>query len=466
MMSVYFLVVFFVIAAFTTGLASAQPELEQTIRERTGKQIEWRKDPALDDQIARHIHALIHRNMTADSAVQLALLNNRELQATFEEIGIANADLIEAGLLKNPTFAASARFPDRPPSATRVEISIAQDFVDLLLIPLRKKVAASELARTKLRVGDEILKLAAEVKTAFYEMQAQQQLLERLVAINETEAAALELSVRQHEAGNIPDLDLANQQATYSQMKLEANQVATAVHASREKLNRLMGLWGNDTDWKIVDELAAVPADDFSQRGLESIAMNQRLDLAAAKTEVLALVQSLGLSKTYRYVGAIEFGVDSERETDRQRVTGPTLNLELPIFNRGQGQIARLEAQLRQAERRVEGNAIAIRADVREARDRLVTKRDLAIFYRDNLLSERHHILELTLAGYNSMLKSPYDLLLAKQNELSAEKGFIDAWRDYWIARADLERAVGGRLGASAVATDRSTSSFKETKTH
>ena len=466
MMSLDFLVVFFVIAALTTEMGAAQPEVEQTIRERTGKQIEWRKDPAMDDQVAHHIRALVHRPLTADAAVQVALLNNRELQATFEDIGIANADLIEAGLLKNPTFAISARFPDRPPSATNVEMSIAEDFFDVLLIPLRKKVAASELARTKLRVGDEILKLAAEVKTAFCEMQAQQQLLERLLAINETEAAALALSIRQHEAGNIPDLDLANQQATYSQMKLDANQVRTAISSSREKLNRLMGLWGDDTDWKILGELAVVPAHDFSRRGLESIAMSQRLDLAAAKTEVLALVQSLGLTKTYRYVGAIEFGVDSERDPDRQRVTGPTLKLNLPIFNRGQGRIAKLEAQLRQAERRVEADAIAIRADVRETRDRLIAKRDLVIYYRENLLPERRRILELTLASYNSMLKSPFDLLFAKQNELSAEKGFIDAWRDYWIAHADLERAVGGRLGASAVAIDRTASSFKETTTH
>jgi len=464
-MSPRLVVVLFVIAALTAGLANAQPELEQTVRERTGKQIELRKDAGVDDQTAHHIHALVHRPLTADSAVQVALLNNRELQATFEDIGIAHADLIEAGLLKNPTFAISARFPDRPPSATNIETSIAEDFFDVLLVPLRKKVAASELARTKLRVGDEILKLAAEVQTAFYEMQAQQQLLARLTAINETEAAALELSIRQHEAGNIPDLDLANEQATYSQIKLDANQVATAISSSRERLNRLLGLWGSDTDWKIVEELRTVPTKDFPERGLESIAMSQRLDLAVAKTEVLALVQSLGLTKTYRYVGAIEFGVDSERETDRQRVTGPTLRLDVPIFNRGQGRIAKLEAQLRQAERRVEADAIAIRADVREARDRVIAKRDLAIYYRDNLLPERHRILELTLAGYNSMLKSPYDLLFAKQNELSADKGFIDAWRDYWIARADLERAVGGRLGASAGATDRTASSFKETKT-
>lgn len=463
MISLRFLVVFFATAALTAG-ANSQPDLEQTVRERTGKQIELRKDS--DDRTRRYIHALVHRPLTVDSAVQVALLNNRELQATFEDIGIAHADLLEAGLFKNPTFAISARFPDRPPSATNIEMSVAEDFFDVLLVPLRKKVAASELARTKLRVGDEILKLAAEVQTAFYEMQAQGQLLARLTAINETEAAALELSIRQHEAGNIPDLDLANQQATYSQIKLDANEVATAISSSRERLNRLMGLWGDDTDWKVAEELRAVPTEDFPERGLESIAINQRLDLAASKGEVLALVQSLGLTKTYRYVGAIEFGVDSERDPDRQRVTGPTLKLDLPIFNRGQGRIAKLEAQLRQEERRVEADAIAIRADVREARNRLIAKRDLAIYYRDNLLPERRRVLQLTLASYNSMLKSPYDLLLAKQNELSAEKGFINAWRDYWIARADLERAVGGRLGAAAVATDRSASSFKETKTH
>jgi outer membrane protein, heavy metal efflux system len=464
MMSPRLLVVFFAIAVSTAGLAYAQPDLEQTVRDRTGKQIELRKD--LDDQTAQHIHALVHRPLTVDSAVQVALLNNRELQATFEDIGIAHADLIEAGLFKNPTFFISARFPNRPPSATNIETSIAEDFFDVLLVPLRKKVAANELARTKLRVGDEILKLAAEVETALYEMQAQQQLLARLTAINETEAAALELSIRQHEAGNIPDLDLANQQATYSQIKLDANQVAIAISSSRERLNRLLGLWGDDTDWKIVEELRAVPAQDLPERGLESIAMNQRLDLEAAKSEVLALVQSLGLTKTYRYVGAIEFGVDSERDPDRQRVTGPTLKLDLPIFNRGQGRVAKLEAQLRQAERRIEADAIAIRADVREARNRLIAKRDLAIYYRDNLLPERRRVLELTLKSYNSMLKSPYDLLLAKQNELSAEKGFIDAWRDYWIARSDLERAVGGRLGASSAGVDRTASSFKKTKTH
>jgi cobalt-zinc-cadmium efflux system outer membrane protein len=459
----FYLALIFPLLPHSALQGQSTDDLQSTIRERTGKQVEWEKDTAANDQIREAIRALLRRTLTADAAVQIALLNNRELQATFEEIGIANADLIEAGLLKNPVFFGDARFPDRPPSATNVELSIAQEFFDLLVIPLRKKVAAALLAKTRLRVGDTILKVAAEVRSAFYELQAEQQLLGRLKAIHETDAAAVELAQRQHEAGNINDLDLANQQATYSQSKLDIAETSASIRSGREKLNRLMGTWGEDTAWKIANELPALPPTDVPQQRLESLAINQRLDLAATKAEIGALVGSLGITKTYRYVGSIQFGVDTEKEADGQRVTGPTWQLELPVFNQGQGRIAKLTAQLRQAERRLESEAIAIRAEVREARDRLIAKRDLTSYYHDELLPGRKKILELTLTQYNAMLKSPFDLLLAKQNEISAERGYISALRDYWIARADLERAVGGRLTGNSVEAN---SSFKETKTN
>ncbi len=455
------------VATGITATASAgRPEsarnVQSSVSERIGKRVEWRKDAAADAEISQTVHALLRGTITAERAVQIALLNNRELQAIFEEIGIANADLTEAGLLKNPVFNASARFPDRPPSAANLEFSVVQDFLDLLMIPLRKNVAAAQLARAELKVGDAVLKLAAEVRAAFYTLQGKQMLFGRLGELGITYGAALELSQRQHEVGNISDLELANQQSTFSQAKLDAAQVAAEMRSDRERLNRLMGVWGTQTQWRIADELPGIVGRDFPTDRLESLAMMQRLDLAASKAEVGAVVQSLGLTKTYRYVGAIEFGVDTESETDRQRVTGPTLSLELPIFNRGKSRIARLEAQLRQAERRLEAQAIDIRSEVREARDRLLAKKDLSIYYRDELVPERKRVLELTLTNYNAMLKGPYDLLLARQNELAAERGYIDALRDYWIARSDLERAVGGRLTSSM----KTQSSFKETGTH
>ena len=439
-------------------------DLQSTVRGRIGKRVEWRKDAAADAEISHTVHALLRGVLTADRAVQVALLNNRKLQATFEEIGVASADLTEAGLLKNPSFDVSARFPDRPPSGTNLEFSIVQDFLDLFLIPLRKKVAANELARAKLRVGDAVLALASEVKTTFYTLQAKQQLSARLTVLGATNAAALEFAQRQHEGGTTNDLELANQQASYSQAKADAAEINAEMRSDREKLNRLMGVWGPETEWKIADELPPIPGKNLPVDRLESMAIAQRLDLGAAKAELGAVVQSLGLTKTYRYVGAVEFGVDTEGGTDGQRVTGPRLRLELPVFNQGQGRMARLEAQLRQAERRLESQAIDIRSEVREARDRLLAKKDLATYYRDELIPERTRVLNLTLEQYNAMLKGAYDLLLAKQNELAAERGYIDALRDYWIARADLERAVGGSLTTSR--TNVETNSFKETATH
>ncbi|MFN2477391.1 MAG: TolC family protein [Chthoniobacterales bacterium] len=439
-------------------------DLQSTVQGRIGKRVEWRKDAAADAEISRTVHGLLRGTLNADRAVQIALLNNRDLQVTFEEIGVANADLTEAGLLKNPSFDVSARFPDRPPSGTNLEFSIVQDFLDLFMIPLRKKVAANELARAKLRVGDAILKLASEVKTTFYTLQAKQQLFSRLTALGATNTAALEFAQRQHEGGTINDLELANQQASYSQARADAAEVTAAMRSDREKLNRLMGVWGAETQWKIADELPALPGKNLPVDRLESLAIAQRLDLASTKSEVAAVVQSLGLTKTYRYFGAVEVGVDTEKEPDGQRVTGPTLRLELPIFNQGQGRLAKLQAQLRQAERRLEGRAIDIRSEVREARDRLLAKRDLATYYRDELIPERTRVLTLTLEHYNSMLKGAYDLLLAKQNELAAERGYVDALRDYWIARADLERAVGGSLTARSTSVE--SNSFKEAVTH
>jgi cobalt-zinc-cadmium efflux system outer membrane protein len=429
--------------------------LQATIKQRTGADLEWRADAATDGQVSHAVHSLLRRTLTADTAVRIALLNNRDLQATLEKIGIANADLIEAGLLKNPVFEASPRFPDGPPGATDLELSVAQDFLDLIMLPLRKKIAAQELARTELLVGDAVLQLAADTRTAFYQYQAAQQNLNAAKAAGSASDAAAQLSTRLHDAGNISDLDLANQQAASSQSKADLMAAELDTDAAREKLNRLMSLWGADLDWQASKELPPLPSDDPPERHLEALALSRRLDLAAAEAEWRGLVQALGITRTYRYIGTVELGVDTENQTDNQRITGPTLRLELPIFNHGQGRIARLQAQLRQVERTIESQAIDIRSEVREAAARVRQQRKLASYYKDYLAPARKRILDLTTTQYNSMLKGGYDLLLAKQNELSANRGYTDALRDYWIARAGLERSIGGS-NLSAITSNQS----------
>jgi len=208
-----------------------------------------------------------------------------------------------------------------------------------------------------------------------------------------------------------------------------------------------MGAWGANTNWTMGDHLPELPRSETSLQRLESRAVAQRLDLQAARMQLDLIGQSLALRTRTRYIPAeIKIGVDTEKETDGARVTGPTLDLELPIFNQGQGEIAKLTAQYRQAQRELEAMAINIRSEVREARDQMVAARDLTSYIGKKLLPTQQQALNLTLQQYNFMLKGAYDLLLAKQNEVAAERSYIEAWRDYWIARAELERAVGGSL--------------------
>lgn len=419
--------------------------VQTNVAERTGHLVQWRGNTAEDAAVDEAVRSMLAQELTVDQAVQIALLNNRHLQATFEDLGIAQAELVQAGLLKNPVFAGSWRFPDRSPGGTNAEYSVTQDFVDLFILPLRKKVAQQQFETTKLSVAHDVLQLAADVKTACYTMQARQQLLTRLKLIVDLNQTSAQLAERQHEAGTLNDLGLVSQRALYDQSKVDVAQSEAQLAADRERLNRLMGLWGNQTTWKIAGQLPAIPPQEMPIEHLESVAMRQRLDLGATRTQLVAFGQALKATKDFRYVASAEVGIDTEKEPDGQHLTGPTLNLELPVFEQGQAKIAKVQAQFRQFQRRFEAMAIDIRSEVREARDRMLAQRNLADYYKV-LLPERMRIIQLTLQQYNGMLKGPYDLLLAKQNEVETEQAYIDAWRDYWIARVELERALGGRF--------------------
>lgn len=444
------------LAGCSTNPKPAFAELEKMAAARTGHNARWTRDSAEAAEVRSAVQSLLQTNLTAENAVQIALVNNPRLQTLFEEIGIAKADLVQAGLLRNPRFGGFWRFPDQPPSGLNSEYSIAADFLDLIVLPLRKKIAARNLEATKLRVTDEVLRLAAEVKSAFYTVQAREQLVKRLQIIVEVNEAAADVATRQHEAGNITDLEFADQKAIYAQSRVTLAETQKESRADRERLNRFLGFWGNETAWRVAGELPPLPEKEIPFEKLESLAISQRLDLAASRAQLANVAAALSLRTKTRFVPIlVEAGVNTEKETDGQRVTGPTLNLELPIFDQGQAAIAKLAAQYRQAQRGLEALAIDARSQVRESRDRLIANRDLAEYYQKILLPLRIQIVNQTLLQYNAMQKGPLDLLLAKERELQAERGYVEAWRDYWISRADLEKAVGGKLTGKSSASEK-----------
>jgi cobalt-zinc-cadmium efflux system outer membrane protein len=253
--------------------------VQKSVQERTGKAVRWKEDQAAHEQALQEVRQLLRKPLTVDTAVQIALLNNRSLQATFEDIGLSAADLLQAATIPNPRFDLAVRFPDKPPSGTYQDYDVAIDFLSIIMIPLKKRVAKEQLESAALRVADSTLALISEVKGAFYSLQASQQLLKRFKLIVDTNSASLNLAQRQHEAGNINDLALAQRQTSYSRSRLDVATTEAEIRRNREQLNLLLGLWGTDTDWQIAGELPEVPSSDFPIEGLERLAISQPVQL-------------------------------------------------------------------------------------------------------------------------------------------------------------------------------------------
>ena len=443
-------------AATLAGCASGDPQaaFDSGVRAALGSRLDtpkavvWRRGGPEEARSDAAVTNLLHRPLTAQTAVQVALLNNRALQAEFAEVGISYGEYVTAGLLKNLTLAASGRFPDRAGLVSDWEAAVSQDFLDALLLPLRRRLAAAQLRAVELRVADKTLQTADEVERAFYTYQARRQLINRLQLVADTNGAAADFTRSLHAAGNVSDLDLVNQQAVYSQSKIDVTQARAQTLNDREAVNRLLGLDGAQAaSWTAAPSLPPIPGHEPAASVLETRAVAQRLDVQAARATLAAAEQALALRAGTRYFpSGIALGVDTEREPEGEHITGPTLDLELPIFNQGQGEIATLKARDLQARRLLEQKIIDARSEVRAARAQVAANRELALAIKNTVLPQRQQVLALTLQRYNGMLAGTYDLLVAKANEATTERSYLEAWRDYWLAHADLERAVGGRL--------------------
>jgi len=435
----------------TSSPQAALPAVQTQLGDRAGLTATWpltQEERAKADEAVRE---LLATDLTADTAVQIALLNNRGLRATFEELGLSQAGLAAATRLPNPSFDASVRWPKDAPRGPNVEFGLAMPLLESLLLPARKGVAQNQLLQTQYRVSHEVLALVAEVRHVIYEILAQQELRVRLAVIEQINAAAADFGRRQFEAGNIAKLDLAQLEASAQQTQVELARADAEIRLAREQLNRALSLASSLTDWKLAGGLPGLPAGDELPDNLEAVAQEHRLDLAAMRTQSELAQKALDLKRRTRLLpGAINLGVDTERDSDGGRLTGPRLGVQLPLFDQGQPELARLSAELRQTQDRTEALSANIGSEVRAARDMLIASRQAAEFYQKTLLPQRRAILRESLLHYNAMQKSVYELLAAKEQQQITERQSVEALRDYWFARTELERALGRHLPAMA----------------
>jgi cobalt-zinc-cadmium efflux system outer membrane protein len=416
---------------------------------RTPYRVHWNQGGDADRLVAEETRRLLAQELTIESATQIALYNNPELQAVYERLGVAQAEVVQAGLLRNPKISLHYGFNVHAGGVDELLGSVAGAFLDLFLMPLKKKVAHAEFRRAKLEVADAVLARVAAVAQAFYGVQAAGQLVAMQRTLLAAQQAQAELATRQHEAGNLSELDLSNQRAVYTQAKLELGRAEYQLLAAREALTRQLGVWGVDVEYRVAPSLPQVPDDEPDLAHLERTAIEQRLDLQAAREEVATASWALRVTKGTRVISGLDIGANVHRDPDSPITVGPTLDLELPIFDQKQAEVARLRALLHAAQHRADALAIAIRSEVRQVRNRLLAAHMTVDYYRKDLIPQRERVVALSQQQYNAMLLGVYQLLQAKQSEMTAYREYIEAVRDYFTARADLERAIGTRLAAA-----------------
>ena len=441
-------------AGGTVGCATLRPgaafsDVERLVGTRTPPSIHWNQGTPADHEVEQRIVTLLQTELMPGTAVQIALFNNRSLQATFARLGIAQADLVQAGLLPNPVVHFAWRFAASGPGPS-AEANLLLDFIQALQIPLRKRVAEAALEQAKLEVAQAVIDLAAEVKAAYYTLQGAEQMLELRETVTRATQYSAEIAGRQREAGAIRKLDLTNERALYEQAKLDLARAEVEVLTDREHLNTLLGLWGPQTSWKIARRLPEPPHEELPARGLESLAVRQRLDLAAARQDAERRAQTLGLRRVEALIPTGITGPEAEKEPEGEWTVGPAIEFPLPIFDQGQARVGAAAAGVQESLERYRALAVEVRSQVRKAWTRMESARLRAEHYPKVLLPLRREIIRETQREYNAMLAGVYQLLQAKRDEIEAGRAYVETLTEYWVARAELARAVGGDLPLAA----------------
>jgi len=419
------------------------------VADRTGgARTRWQAGPPPDAQIAEWVRSLLAQGLTRERAIEIALVNNPALQETYEHLGVSQADMVQAGLLRNPTFGLDLGFGRN--SLAELRGSVVQDFLDLIVLGRRKEIAREQFVADTLRVAHQALETAATVSRAFVDVQMQEAVVAQRRILLDTQGAGAALMERRHAAGNATDLERAEEDATLAEARLELGKDELELVERRERLNQLLGLSGAASAWTVREPLAEPTVAEPALAELENAALKQRLDVAAATSQALLLAKATALARSTRAIGRLDIGVDAHQDPDGPRVFGPNLVIELPLFDQRQATIARLIASQREAERHRERVVGEVRAEVRVAHARTAAARDVVMHYHNTLLPLRRNVVELSQQAFNGMLLGAPRLLEVKRAELEAHRGYLAALGGYWSARAELERATASRLGGRA----------------
>jgi len=441
-------------AAVLGGCASFSPDggfsaVEKTARERLGKDLQWARTEADQDRIGQRVAELLAKPLTMDDAVQVALLNNRGLQATYAELGITEAEVVQAGRLPNPGFSFGRLTRG---SEVEYERGLHFNLARLIALPFIGQMEARRFEQVKSMVAMQVLSLAADTRKAWVNALAAEEAVRYMRQVKATADASSELARRMEQVGNFNKLQRAREQGFYADAALNLALAEQAQRSTRERLTRQLGAWGAQTQFSLPERLPDLPREALDLPDVERVALAQRLDVQGARLAAEQTARNLGLTRTTRFVNVLEMGFfrNSSNEAPTQR--GWEIGVELPLFDWGGARVARAEAVYMQALHRAAETAVNARSEVREAYTGYRSAYDIARHHRDEIVPLRQRIAEENQLRYNGMLIGVFELLADARSQITSVNAAIQAKRDFWIAQADLDMALIGKPSLNAAA--------------
>lgn len=462
------------IAAFLGGCASFSPDagmsaLRGAISADLGVPVDKVDTVEKGAALQARVNQLRKKSLSADAAVQVALFKNRGLQASFNDLGIAEAQMVSASLPPNPRFSIArtvARFD------LELERQIVGSIFALATLPARSAIAQDRFKIAQSRAAETVLKLAADTRRQYYRTVAANHIVSELEGAREAAATTAELIKRLGESGAVNKLDQARDFVFYAELGAQLAQARVQQRVEKERLTRLLGLWGDDTRFSLPGRLPGLPRLR-SVKDAEVEALRRRIDLKIARADLDLLAKSLGLAEATRFVSDVDLlgkrttaksktpGVDdqgnSTLEINRTRSKMIELEIEIPLYDFGQTRVALAQETYMQAANKLAEKAVNVRSEAREAYQAWRGTYDVTRLYQGRVLPLRQIIQQESLLMYNGMLIDVTQLIADARARTMSRIAAVNALRDFWLADTDFKHAlIGGGMagggGGSAAA--------------
>ncbi|WP_441277194.1 TolC family protein [Tardiphaga sp. 172_B4_N1_3] len=404
------------------------------------------------------VKEILRRTLTVDSAVQVALLSNRGLQAAYNELALAETDLVADSLPPNPTFSVSRISGS---GAVEIERQIVGDILALATLPFRSEIARQRFQKAQLRAAEETLRLAADVRRSYYRAVAANELVMLLTDAKSTAESTAQLAQKLGETGSLNKLDQAREQVFYAETTADLATLRQDATSSRERLIRLLGLWDGDVGIKLPQRLPVLPRRPLSLPRIEVDAVTHRIDLQIARIELAALEKSLNLTQASRFVTMLDVAGIDRKTRDPEgppfRERGFDIQFQIPIYDGGEIRVRQAAETYNQSFNLLTERAVNVRSEARDAFRVYRSTYDIAGHYQREVLPLRKIISEEMQLRFSSMQVDVFALLTEARQRIAALRAAIEAKRDFWLAQSELQTAVNGGGGGDAASGTKST---------